>query len=153
MTSVAFYNLFLSPEDKVLPRLLEKMLASNLRVVVVLSSTDHVQRFNKILWTFSTMAFIPHGCMQDAHDIKDEVPIWITDHVENPNQSSICVVCDDRVIVDLDVFHFSKVLYFSDGTLATAHTTLKERQAYHEKKSYDQMIYNQTENGWIKAAS
>ena len=61
MVEYGFYHLTRTPLEPALGRLLERVLASGQRAVVVASSPERVEALNRALWTFGRESFLPHG--------------------------------------------------------------------------------------------
>ena len=68
MTKIRFYHLQKSPLERVLPQLLEKVLAKGDRAVVMAGSEERVEALNTLLWTYAQQSFLPHGSTRDGND-------------------------------------------------------------------------------------
>ena len=60
---VDFYHLAVSPLERVLPAICEKVLAGSERLLVV-AGPDLLGQLDEQLWTYSREAFLPHGRQQ-----------------------------------------------------------------------------------------
>lgn len=83
MTRVDFYHLQRWPLHKALPQLLEKVLASGSRAVVMASSPERVEALNTLLWTYDPASWLPHGSSADGN--AEVQPIWLTETGSAPN--------------------------------------------------------------------
>ncbi|MBF0129914.1 MAG: DNA polymerase III subunit chi [Alphaproteobacteria bacterium] len=83
MTRVDFYHLQKWPLHKALPQLLEKVLASGSRAVVMAASPERVEALNTLLWTYDPASWLPHGSSADGNP--DLQPVWLTDAEETPS--------------------------------------------------------------------
>src|SRR5690606_37093273 len=99
---VSFYHLTRTPLEKTLPKILEKVLASGLRAVVVTDTQERLEALDIMLWTYNPGAFLPHGTHNDGQ--ASYQPIWLTTHFENPNGSQVIVVTDGTEITMPDGF-------------------------------------------------
>ncbi|BDB96217.1 DNA polymerase III subunit chi [Candidatus Hydrogenosomobacter endosymbioticus] len=87
MNSATFYKI--EDEYAILPRLLEKIHEQGKRISVMLDNVERVNFVNNLLWTYSQMSFLPHGCYAD--ELYEHQPIWITDKKENLNKANTAV--------------------------------------------------------------
>jgi DNA polymerase-3 subunit chi len=87
------YHYSVSSLEKVLPKLLEKVLTSNQKAVVIAASETELKMIDTFLWTFSKSVVIPHGTNEDGNAPLQ--PIWLTCTEENPNQAEVLVVIGD----------------------------------------------------------
>lgn len=111
MTEVSVYKLSVTPLEKTLPKLMEKVLQGGMRAVIVSTSKERVDVLNALLWTYTTLTFLPHGSADDG--FADQQPIWLTTEVENPNKADVLVLCDGASSVSLQ--GFTRCLDLFDG--------------------------------------
>jgi DNA polymerase-3 subunit chi len=109
MTEVSLYKLTTTPLEKTLPKLMEKIYSSGMRAVLMSSSKERVEALNKLLWTYTTTTFLPHGSQVD--DFAEDQPIWLTNQLENPNNAQVLVLCDGASIDSLNGFKRCLDLY------------------------------------------
>lgn len=100
------YHHSISPIEKVLPKLLEKVLASGQRAVVMASSEDQLKIIDTFLWTYSKSELLPHGTAEDGNPSYQ--PIWLTCIDENPNGAQVLVLID--TVRPSNITQFEKVL-------------------------------------------
>jgi DNA polymerase-3 subunit chi len=105
MQIVGYYH-SISPLEKVLPKLLEKVLASGQRAVVMASTETDLKTIDSFLWTYSKSELLPHGTADDGNP--EFQPIWLTCLEENPNQASLLVIIGD--LRPSNITEFTKVL-------------------------------------------
>jgi DNA polymerase-3 subunit chi len=89
---VNFYETTQEPIEKVLPKIVEKIYVSQKRCLILCKDMEQVQSLNTLLWTYSQLSFLPHGCAVDMADFKAQQPIWL---------STIIDMDDPNVIVNL----------------------------------------------------
>ncbi|MDP3371371.1 MAG: DNA polymerase III subunit chi [Candidatus Paracaedibacteraceae bacterium] len=151
--TVSFYHLTLTPIEKVVPRLVDKIYASNMRAFIWVKNDETLSTLNTSLWTYSTLAFLPHGCKLDHDDAKDEQPIWLSTTLENVNKSTVCVVTNEKVIPKADSLKFDRILDIFDATSKTIDAEavlLTERIRFYEKQNATITHWQQTKEGWQK---
>ncbi|MFN3076826.1 MAG: DNA polymerase III subunit chi [Alphaproteobacteria bacterium] len=92
MTRVDFYHLQKWPLERALPQLLDKVLRSGQRAVVLSASRERVEALNALLWTTPPDSWLPHGSAADGD--ADLQPIWLTETDHNPNRADVIVLTD-----------------------------------------------------------
>lgn len=108
---IDFYHLTLSPLDKVLPPLLEKIYSTGQRAVLRTELSERVAYFNTFLWTYQPNAFLPHGT-KDRNAAQH--PIYITHKAnDNPNSATNLVLIDDSSLTQDE--DFARVFYLFNG--------------------------------------
>lgn len=100
------YHHSISPIEKVLPKLLEKVLAAGQRAVVMAPSEDQLKTIDTFLWTYSKSELLPHGTAEDGNPSYQ--PIWLTTTEENPNGAQVLVLITN--IRPNNLAQFEKVL-------------------------------------------
>lgn len=123
MIEVSVYQLTMTPLEKTLPKLMEKVIQGGKRAVVMASSKERVEVLNTILWTYSTLTFLPHGSVED--DFAEDQPIWLTNELENPNNADVLVLCDGAEVSDIQ--GFSRLLDLFDGNDLQATNQARQR--------------------------
>lgn len=100
--NIVGYHHSISPLEKVLPKLLEKILASGQRAVVMASSEEQLKTIDTFLWTYSKSELLPHGTAEDGN--AGFQPIWLTCIEENPNQAQILILVGDLRPSNISLF-------------------------------------------------
>lgn len=126
MTEVGFYHLTRSPLEKALPKLLEKVVQADNRVLVLAGSAERVDALNGALWTYHPQSFLPHGTPRTGRP--EDQPIWLDETDHNPNKSNVIVMVDGAVSAHIS--SFEKAIYMFDGNdseaLSRARSVWKE---------------------------
>jgi len=143
MTEVSFYHLTKSDLRRALPSLLEKVLESGKRSVLLVSNEEKLQEIDSMLWTFSTNRFIPHGTF--AEDYKADQPVYLTTTEENPNKAEILVIVDGAK--PEYVKKFDRVLDIFDGNDEEAANSARERWRSYKKDMFELKYWQQSEKG------
>ena len=95
MTEVSFYHLQRRSLEETLPKLLERVIASNLRAVVLAESAERVEALNSQLWTYNPDGFLPHGSARDGFSA--DQPIFLTSNEENPNGATVLLLVGEAL--------------------------------------------------------
>ena len=105
---VDFYHLTMTPLERALPRIAEKVVANRGRLLIV--SDDEAQRIavDRLLWTYSPESFVPHG--QVGGDDDAAQPILIAAEVAPANEAANVALIDgqwrDEALAFDRAFHF-----------------------------------------------
>jgi DNA polymerase III subunit chi len=144
-----FYHLTRTALEPALGRLLERVLASGQRAVVVASSPERVEALNRALWTFGRDSFLPHGSREDG--FAEEQPVFLTDQADYPNGATVLVLVDGAEVEPPP--QFTRCLYLFDGNdeaaLAQARALWRRLHERGEALTY----WQQTERGWQRASA
>jgi len=87
MTEISFYHLTKTPVENALPKLLEKIVSSGNRAVLMVGEEDKLKKLDDSLWISND--FLPHGKAED--DFPENQPIYLTLSEENPNGATFLV--------------------------------------------------------------
>lgn len=92
MPRADFYHLLKFRLEDALPRLLERALRTEKRILVVAGSAERVEDLNVHLWA-DRDRWLPHGSARDGHAA--DQPVWLTDDpADNPNGAAFLFLCD-----------------------------------------------------------
>ena len=150
---VSFYHLMLTPIEKVAPRIVDKIYAANLRALIWVENDEQLALLNTSLWTYSTLAFVPHGCRLDSEDTKDQQPIWLSTTLENPNQATVCVAVNGQVMKNPESFGFDRIVDIFDATTTEVREgaiSFEERLNFYNAQGVTVTRWQQTKDGWQK---
>ena len=149
MSDIGFYHLVRSPLESALPKLLQKVLDSGARAVVMAGSEERVESLTATLWTFNPNSFLPHGSAKDGKP--DQQPIWLTERDENPNGATILVLTDGAE--SSAVANYARCLEIFDGGDPDAVARARERWRAYKDAGHSLTYWQQTESGgWEKKA-
>ena len=147
MTDIGFYHLTQSPLERVLPKLLEKALATGARVVVIAGSSERVDVLDHVLWTYDPASFLPHGSARNGE--AEVQPIWLTVDDENPNGASILVLTDGASSERLA--QYERCLELFDGNDEAVVAAARIRWSDYVTAGHTLNYWQQTERGgWEK---
>ena len=147
MTDIGFYHLTRSPLERALPKLLEKVLESGARAVVMAGSDERVGALNGLLWTYDSASFLPHGAIEDG-DAADQ-PIWLTVEDENPNEATILLLTDGAA--SDKVAGYARCLEMFDGNNEAAVAAARERWRQYGDAGHSLTYWQQNDRGgWEK---
>lgn len=149
MTRIGFYHLQRWPLDKALPVLLEKVLASGLRAVVLAGSRERVAHLDGLLWTYDAASWLPHGSARDGDPALQ--PVWLTDRDENPNGAQVLVMVDG--VAPARPEDYQRCLDLFDGNDEDAVAAARRRWKAWKDAGHELVYYQQGETGgWVEKA-
>lgn len=85
---ISFYHFTITPLVIGLPRLIKKIYSTKQNLFVLCKTEEEMIELNKVLWTFSSKEFIPHGTINEA-DPELQPVLLSTDPGHNRNASTI----------------------------------------------------------------
>jgi len=148
MTELFFYHLTTSTLESALPKLLEKSLQVGFRSVVTCQSEAIREMLNQLLWTYDPNSFLPHGSEPDGN--VELQPVYLTCHLENPNQANMLAVTDGRTIEDFG--NFQRVLDIFEGNNPDAVAQARTRWKHYTALGHTVAYRKQDVNGsWTTA--
>jgi DNA polymerase-3 subunit chi len=149
VTDVGFYHLTATPLERALPKLLEKVLESGARAVVLAGSEPRIESLDTALWVYDPDSFLPHGTA-GAGNPADQ-PVFLTTREENPNGAAILVLVDG--IEPAFVNSFDRCLDVFDGTDEAAVAAARERWSARKSAGDAVTYWKQASDGrWEKGA-
>lgn len=111
MTQINLYRLTTIPFIRAFPKLLESVTKGGYRVQVLCSSIEEINNLDTVLWTYSSLSFLPHATQNDNY--KDDQPIYLTlDQYDNPNGSKI-LFCIKKMPNNIN--EYEKLFYMYDA--------------------------------------
>lgn len=147
MTEIAFYHLEKLPLERVLPKLLEKTLASGKRALVLAGSDERVEALAGLLWTYEQGSWLPHG--HAPGDAPEQQPVWLTAGDGNPNDADFLFLTDGAE--SEKVAEFERCFELFDGRDADAVAAARRRWKDYTDAGHDLTYWRQSENGrWRK---
>lgn len=147
MSRIGFYHLQRWPLDKALPTLLQKVLGSGLRAVVMAGSAERVAWLDQLLWTYDPASWLPHGTGRDGDP--ELQPVWLTDKDENPNGAEVLVIIDGAAPQDLS--GFQRCLDLFDGNDPEALAAARNRWKAWKDAGHELVYHQQTDTGgWVE---
>lgn len=150
MSEFGFYHLTKRGLDQALPRLMEKVHASGRRVVLRCAEPERLDQLDRLLWTYRSDSFLPHGSAADGHG--PQQPIWLTTGMDRPNDASVLVIVDGAAAPD--AASFERVLELFDGRDQSAVEAARERWRWAEGQGMERVYWQEDERGrWQRAAS
>lgn len=141
---VDFYHLQASPVERALPQLLERVMQSGARAVVMAASEDRIETLANLLWTYNPNSWLPHGTAKDGSPAAQ--PIWLTDREENPNGARMLVLTDG--MASSRMAEFERCLDLFDGNSDEATAAARARWSEAKAAGHELHYWQQTETGW-----
>jgi len=143
---VDFYHLTVTPLERALPQIAEKIVASGGRLLIVSDSDAQRGAIDKLLWAYTPESFLPHGC--DGGDDDAAQPILIAPGPQPANAARNVALIDgqwrDEALTFDRAFHF-----FDADRIADARTAWK---ALADREGVERNYWKQNDAGrWEKA--
>jgi DNA polymerase-3 subunit chi len=145
MTTIQFYHLLSTPRARAVPKLMEKVLASGARVVMLVASDSMLKEMSNALWSYEPASFLPHGGARDGHASKQPIYLSLVD--ENPNSANILCVLDGSL--PASVAGYEKLLDVFDGADEAEVAAARTRWAHYKSQGFAlQYVKQQQGGGW-----
>ncbi len=145
MTTIQFYHLLSTPQLRAVPKLMEKVLASGARVVMLVSSDAALKEMSNALWSNDPSSFLPHGSARDGH--ASAQPIYLALADENPNGADVLCVLDGSL--PPSAASYSKLLDVFDGADESEVAAARERWVHYKSQGFAlQYVKQQKGGGW-----
>lgn len=140
---ISFYALKNTTIEKTLPKLVEKIYNSGLNIHIFCKNEDQLKLLDASLWTFSSMAFLPHGSIEDPKDTHTEHPIFLSTSQEIVNDAVVFIS-----MTPIKIENFNRVIYFFD---MYSDEGAEFEKLYKELSNSKVTYWQQTESGsWEK---
>lgn len=149
MSRIDFYHLQKQKLEDVLPKLLEKVLATGKKIKVKVGNEMRVEFLNSLLWTYQEESFLPHGSVKDG--MAELQPVWLSAEDANLNQAQMLFLVDGALINPETANNFERVFNIFDGQNEEALS--KARDLWRMlRQNGSEMHYWQQENSgrWIE---
>ena len=104
---VDFYHLAVSPLERVLPSIAEKVVANGERLLVV-AEPDLLARLDEILWSYAKDSFLPHG-----RERGESQPVLLSAAPDPVNGAANIALADGRWRDE--ALGFERTFYFFDN--------------------------------------
>ena len=144
---ISFYHLTFQPLNIALPKLLEKVVAANMKAVVKVSTKVQMDDIDQALWVYDKKSFLPHDT--EKSNYKEGQPIYITAEDENPANADVLILTDGAKIQNFE--GYKRILEMFDGNNPTAVEQARERWVTYKENGYELTYWQQSETGgWNK---
>lgn len=132
-----------------MPRLLEKVIAAQMRAVVRTSTADRIEHLNRVLWTYRNDAFLPHGSKADG--FAEAQPVYLTAAPnDRPNGATVLLCVDGAGYPDVDMY--ARCLDLFDGNDPLALEQARGRWRAAKDAGHDLVYWQQNaRGGWTRA--
>lgn len=148
MTEINFYVSSSASSDaiyKLLPSLLERIVAQKHKVLIACNSEAEVKRVDKFLWECNAEKFIPHGTA--SQDFAEDQPILITNEEQNLNMSDILICLSGKTVSDFS--SYLKVVDIFEGSEEQKQAG-RVRWKEYKTKGYDLSYFTSEDGKWTK---
>lgn len=146
---VSFYQLKVKPLSEALPVLMEKVLQSSGRAVILCADDTKLAEVDKYLWSVGGTRFLPHGSANE--DYPELQPIYLALKEENPNKANFLVVLNGQKTEFGK--GFERVIDIFDGNNEEETANARKRFAEFKKEGAELKFFKQDDSGkWAEAA-
>ncbi len=115
--------------------------------VLLFKKTETLALYNKLLWTFSSLTFLPHGSKLEGQP--KEQPLWLSTDFENPNQAEVVACVEGTQLLDFK--DFKRCLDIFNGHDDDAVKDARKRWKAYKKAGHALTYWKQNEKGrWEK---
>ena len=149
MTEINFYKLTRSSIEKLIPRLLEKILKENSRVLFLFKEEKNIIKYDEFLWTYKNDSFIPHSTTISKNF--EFQPIILSLSEENCNDADIILTIDGCVPNSIE--NYKKFIDIFDGQNKNLYEEALSRIENLSNKGYKVNCWTQSASGWVKNVS
>ncbi len=144
---VSFYHLTQGSLEKSVAKLLEKVYLAGMRSVLLFENAETLATYNKLLWTFSSLTFLPHGSKSEGQP--EEQPLWLSTEFENPNEASVLACVEGTQISAFK--DFKRCLDIFNGHDDDAVKEARKRWKAYKEAGHELTYWKQNEKGrWEK---
>jgi DNA polymerase-3 subunit chi len=144
-TTIQFYHLLSTGPERAVPKLMEKALANDARVLMLFDNEASLKSMSDALWSHNPNGFLPHGSAREPHAEQQPILLALTD--ANLNNATILCIMDGSSPASLS--QFSKVLDVFDGNDEAAVAHARSRWvAYKEAGHRLQYVQQQPSGSW-----
>ena len=143
MTDISFYHLQKQPLERALPKLLERVLAADMKALVLADTDEQVAALNAMLWSYDPNSFLPHGSARDGDEGLQ--PIFLTSQQDNPNHADVLVLVDGGEHSELA--GFTRCLDMFNGNDETAVSRARERWVAYRDAGHKVTYWQQNDAG------
>ena len=138
---VDFYHLSVSPLERVLPSIAERVVASGGRLVVV-AAPDLLARLDEQLWSYSKDSFLPHG-----RERAETQPVLLSPEPVPANGAANIALADGRWRAE--ALDFERAFYFFDNDARDA--AREAWRALKDRPEVEARYWKQDERGkWVQ---
>ncbi len=146
MTEINFYNITKSSVEKLLPRLLEKILQEGSNISFLFKNIEVLQYMDDFLWTYKKESFIPHST--DDSMYYNSQPILLSLKDENINNADVLVTIEGFLTENIN--KYMKIIDIFDGNDKEIFEDALVRIEKIKNKGYKVSYWKQDDSGWKK---
>lgn len=143
---VQFYHLLTTSLERALPRLMEKALEGDYRVLIKCADASMTKMLDDHLWSYDPGSFLPHAIKNKGDSAQQ--PILLSTEIDRANQANLLVITDGTE-VNGNAEGFTRVLDVFNGNDGASVTAARQRwKAYKERGDTLSYIRQQPNGGW-----
>ncbi|MDX2095086.1 MAG: DNA polymerase III subunit chi [Alphaproteobacteria bacterium] len=143
--TIQFYHLLSTTRERAVPKLMEKVIKSGSRAVMLTGSDALLKTMSDALWTNDPASFLPHGSARDGHAA--EQPVYLALVEENPNGADVLCVLDGSLPASAG--SYGKLLDVFDGSNEADVAAARTRWMHYKNLGFAlHYIKQQPGGGW-----
>jgi DNA polymerase-3 subunit chi len=137
--------------DSVVPRLLEKVVAANHRVLLLGNNRAVLQKLDVALWSYAPASFLPHALVDDNGPTDEAAaqPVLLATDPVNRNNADV-LMCVGGALPDT-AGDFARVLLLFDGNDAAALQRARQQWKALAGSGHQLVYWRESAAGWEKA--
>ncbi|PPR77396.1 MAG: hypothetical protein CFH01_01560 [Alphaproteobacteria bacterium MarineAlpha2_Bin1] len=147
MTEINFYNITRSSVEKLLPRLLEKILQEGSTVDFLFKSLQKLEYIDDFLWTYTADSFIPHS----TNDLNSSNLNLILLSLKEKDNNNADVFVTIEGFLPENIEKYKKVIDIFNGKDTEIFKDALDRVEKIRNKGYKVHCWRQENSGWEKA--
>ena len=147
MTEINFYKITRSSVEKLLPRLLEKIIQEGSMVNFLFKNQNRLEYIDDFLWTYSNESFIPHY-VDDSNYINVH-PILLSLSENINNNADVFVTIEGYLPENIE--KYKKIIDIIDGKDDQIIKDALVRVEHIKNKGYKVDCWRQEISGWEKS--
>jgi DNA polymerase III subunit chi len=139
MENLRLYHLKEGALEKTIPLLVSKIYESGKSINIVSGNIEQLKALDTLLWTYTPISFLPHGCEGSDSD-PDAHPIWLSTQIVS-NKDTLVLLCDSPTPC-LKMFSAGILFFQTEKEKQMAEDIVKQYSEAETKR------WIQTEKGW-----
>jgi DNA polymerase-3 subunit chi len=141
---VDFYQLGETPPEQVIASLVDKLLASEARLIVISTDEKFLARLDRILWDQGAASFLPHGLSGGADDARQ--PVLLSTSPDAPNLARNMLIADG-IWRDSALSYDRAFFLFASSMVEEARAAWKSLAG---REGVERRYSTQEEGKWVK---
>ncbi len=113
MTEINLYSIPEANFPRLFAKLIEAIVSKDNRILLCSESDQEIAEFDKLLWTYAQLSFLPHATYKDP-PVEGNVVYLTNTLADNQNNANFAIIMGEYI--DPSLHHFDKYLYFYNSS-------------------------------------